>query len=430
MITIIRNAQIGPDGDKADVRIENGTISAIGDLGEVAGAHELDGSDAVVVPGFVDLRAHLREPGREEAETIATGSRGAALGGFTAVVAMPNTDPAIDSPGAVRDLRALAEGASCEVVAAAALTVGRAGALLTPMGELAAVGVRIFSDADRTVSDTGLMRRIMEYATGLTAVAGGEPIVLSHHCDDVHLSAGAHMHEGEWSTHLGIRGVPREAETIMLARDIALARKTGCRLHVPHVSAAESVAMIAEAKADGLAITADVTVHHLVFTDADCASFDPVFKVTPPFRTEVDRAALEAGVLDGTIDAIVTDHAPHEPHTKEFPFDEAPPGVIGFETALGALLTDTDVSLGRIVEAMSIVPAQIAGIGERHGRPIAVGQPANLAVVDLDHEWSVDGSAMASRSHNTPWHGRVLRGAVRHTIFEGDVVVDGGEAQR
>ncbi len=409
-----------------DVRIRDGHVAEVG-AGLAAGDDRVvDAAGCVLVPGLVDLRAHLREPGREEAETIRTGTTGAVLGGFTAVVAMPNTEPTLDSPSAVRDVAALAERALCEVVPAAALTVGRDGALLTPMGELTTMGVRIFTDANRSVADAALMRRIMEYATGLTEVAGGDPIVISHHCEEPALSAGGHMHEGEWSTRLGIRGAPREAETIMLGRDLALARKTGCRLHVPHVSAAESVAMIADAKAQGLPVTADVSVHHLCFVDADCAEYDPVFKVSPPLRTAADRAALLDGVITGVIDAITTDHAPHEPHTKEFPFDEAPSGVIGFETALAALVTQTELSLDRIVEALSVEPARIAGIGDRHGRPIVTGEPANCVVFDPTAEWTVDGSMMASRSHNTPWHDTVLRGRVRHTIVGGQLVVDGG----
>ena len=421
-----------PDGMvEADLLVTGSTIAGVGsDIPIPRDADVIDAAGAVIIPGLVDLNAHLREPGHEEAETIETGSRGAALGGYTAVVAMPDTKPAIDSLSLVRDVRKIAERALCEVVPAAALTVGRKGEFLAPMGELAAEGVRVFSDAGRGVQDPAIMRSIMEYATGLHVVTGGSPVVLAQHCEVEALTAGGHMHEGEWATRLGMKGQPSEAETLMMSRDIALARMTGARLHFQHISTAGSVELVRSAKAEGLAVTAEVATHHFTLTDAACANYDPVFKVSPPLRTDDDIAAVRGGLADGTIDCIVTDHAPHEPHTKEFPFDQAPTGMLGFESALAVALTELDLPIERIVELMSIRPAEIAGIGNRHGALIASGNRANLAIVDPDQSWTIDGQAMASRSHNSPYGGREVTGKVTHTIYEGDLVVSNGVATK
>ena len=421
-----------PDGMvEADLLVTGSTIAGVGSgIPIPRDADVIDAAGAVIIPGLVDLNAHLREPGHEEAETIETGSRGAALGGYTAVVAMPDTKPAIDSLSLVRDVRKIAERALCEVVPAAALTVGRKGEFLAPMGELAAEGVRVFSDAGRGVQDPAIMRSIMEYATGLHVVTGGSPVVLAQHCEVEALTAGGHMHEGEWATRLGMKGQPSEAETLMMSRDIALARMTGARLHFQHISTAGSVELVRSAKAEGLAVTAEVATHHFTLTDAACANYDPVFKVSPPLRTDDDIAAVRGGLADGTIDCIVTDHAPHEPHTKEFPFDQAPTGMLGFESALAVALTELDLPIERIVELMSIRPAEIAGIGNRHGALIASGNRANLAIVDPDQSWTIDGQAMASRSHNSPYGGREVTGKVTHTIYEGDLVVANGVATK
>ncbi len=423
---------VGPNGvETADVLITGNSIVAVGtNLPVPASARTIDSTGMVILPGLVDIHSHLREPGNEEAETIQTGARGAALGGFTAVVAMPNTNPTIDSPSVVRDVLALAEGVACEVLPAAAMTVGRKGELLTPMGELAAMGVRIFTDDGSGVQNPAMMRSIMEYATGLEAITDGEPIVLAQHCDVTALSDRGHMHEGEWSTRLGMAGQPVIAETLMMQRDVALAELTGARIHFQHVSSAHGVEIIRSAKASGLAVTAEATTHHFTLTDAACAGYDPVFKVHPPLRTSDDVAAIREGLADGTIDAIATDHAPHEPHTKEFSFDHAPPGMLGFETALSLALHELGLPLERIVELMSVRPAEIAGIGDRHGRLIETGNRANLAIVDVDETWTVAGTAMASRSQNTPYEGRELKGKVKYTIVEGEITVDQGVATR
>lgn len=416
---------------RADVLVERGLIVDVGlKIDTPADATVIDASDTVVAPALVDLHADLREPGYEEAETIVTGARGAALGGFSAVIAMPNTNPAVDCPSVVRDVLALSSGAICEVVPAAAMTVDRAGRLLTPMGELAAMGVRVFTDAANGVQDPALMRRIMEYATGLTAVTGGVPVVLAQHCETDALSSGGHMHEGEWSTRLGIGGQPAESETLMMSRDIALARRTGAKIHFQHVSTAEGVDIIAKAKAEGVQVTAEAAPHHFSLTDASCATYDPVYKVQPPLRSAADVAAIRAGLSNGTIDTIATNHAPHETHTKEFPFDQATSGMLGLETTLAIAMNELDLPLADIIGLLSWKPARIAGIADRHGRPVAPGEPANLVVIDPKETWTISGASMASRSQNTPYEGRQVTGRVRHTIIFGEHVVREGEATR
>ena len=413
---------VDQEGERlADVVVVDGQVAAVG--ADLSADRTLDASGCLVTPGLVDVHSHLREPGREEAETVETGARGAALGGYTAILAMPNTTPAIDSAAVVRQVLALGEAAPCTVYTSGAITVGRAGEQLAPLAEMAALGVRVFTDDGAGVQDNLLMRRAMEYASGLD-------VTLAQHCEDDALCGGGHMHEGEWSARLGIPGQPAEAEELMVMRDIALARLTGCRIHFQHLSTARSVAMVREAIASGLPVTAEATTHHLTLTHAECAGFDPVFKVNPPLRTADDVAAVRAGLADGTIAAIATDHAPHTAESKELPFDEAPPGMLGLETALALALTELTLPLQRLVGALSWEPARIAGIAHEQGRPVAAGEPANLCVVDREATWVVDGAAMASRSSNTPYQGRELRGRVRHTLLRGEPVVVDGEAQR
>ncbi|MDP6867594.1 MAG: dihydroorotase [Acidimicrobiales bacterium] len=430
MSVVLRGGRIiDADGERAlDVELgDDGRIAAVG--GGLRGDLELDASGCVVSPGFVDLHAHLREPGQEEAETIETGARGGSLGGYTALVAMPNTDPTTDCVAVVEQVRALGRPSTCEIVASAAMTVGRAGEDMAPMGELVDAGVGIFTDDGTGLQDPRLMRRIMEYSTGLTRRLG-RPVVLAQHCEVSALSAGGYMHEGEWSSRLGIPGQPAEAEELMVMRDIALVRLTGARMHFQHLSTASSVAMVRRAKAAGLPVTAEATTHHFTLTDAACASYDPVFKVHPPLRTDSDLAAVRAGLADGTVDAVATDHAPHAPHAKERTFDEAPPGMLGLETAFALTLGESGLDLPEVLAVLSWRPAAIAGIADRHGAIVVPGAPANLCVVDPDEAWTVSGVAMASRSHNTPYEGRTLRGRVRHTIRAGEPVVIDGEAQR
>ena len=404
-----------------DVVVADGVIVAVGP--DLSAEVVLDAGGCVITPGLVDLHTHLREPGKEEAETIESGSRAAALGGYTAVLAMPNTTPAIDSASVVRDVQSLARTALCRVEVTGAITVGRHGEALAPMAEMAGLGVRIFTDDGTGVQDDRLMRRALEYASGLG-------VTLAQHCEVTSLSDGTCMHEGEWSSRLGLPGQPSEAEELMVMRDIALARLTGGRIHFQHLSTAGSVAMVAAAKAGGLPVTAEAAPHHFTLTDACCAGYDATFKVHPPLRSDSDRLAVIAGLRDGTIDAIATDHAPHAQHEKERPFDEAPPGMLGLEYALALALTELGLDLAEVVARLSWRPARIAGIGERHGGPVVEGRPANLAVIDPDATWTIDASGGASRSSNVPYVGRTVRGRVRHTILEGEIVVLDGRATR
>lgn len=427
----IRGATVidAEQSQRADVVIgDNGTILAV-DSGLTAD-RTLDASDCVICPGLVDLHVHLRQPGNEEAETIETGARAAALGGYTAVVAMPNTDPAIDDVAVVREVRALASQAICDVIPSAAISVGRRGESLTPMAELVKAGVRVFTDDGNGVQDEQLMRTALEYAGSLAHLSQGEPIMLAQHCEVESLSEGGYMHEGEWSSRLGIPGQPAEAEELMVMRDIALCRLSGTRVHFQHVSTAGSISMIRAAKAAGLPVTAEATTHHFSLTDACCASYDPVFKVHPPLRTESDVAAVKEGLADGTIDAIATDHAPHTAKSKQQTFADAPPGMLGLETAFAVANTHLDMPIASLLAVMSWRPAAIASLGVNHGQLIKAGAPANLAVIDPQTAWTVAGKALASRSSNTPYESMALRGRVRHTIFRGEAVVVDGVAQR
>ncbi len=424
MSTLVRGGTVvDQSGERrADVLLDGDRIVAVG--AGLDGDTTLDAGGCVVAPGFVDLHVHLRQPGREEAETVESGSRAAALGGFTAVVAMPNTDPPQDAVGVVELVRVLGEEAGlCEVLPAGCLTVGRAGEALAPFGELAAAGVRLFTDDGNGVQDPLLMRRAMEYSLGLD-------VVLAQHCEVARLTAGAVMHEGCCSSELGLPGWPALAEELMVHRDIELARLTGARLHLLHLSTARSVELVRAAKADGLAVTAEAAPHHFSLTEEALRGYDAVFKVNPPLRTVDDVRAIKAGLADGTIDAIATDHAPHTAEDKERPLDEAPPGMLGLETALGVALGELDMPLADVLAALSWRPAAIAGVSDRHGRPIVAGEPANLVVFDPAVEWQVRPGALASRSRNTPYVGRTLRGRVRHTVFRGTPVVVEGAAQR
>ncbi len=408
----------------ADVRIAGGRVVEVGT--GLTGDRTLDAEGCIVAPGLVDLHVHLREPGGEDAETIETGARAAALGGFTAVVAMPNTEPPQDDPAVVASVLAAGARSVCDVHAAGAITKGRAGEELAPMGELYALGVRIFTDDGTCVASAGVMRSALEYAGSLPGA------VLGQHAEDPTLATG-HMHEGEWSSRLGIPGRPAIAEETIIARDCALAELTGTPVHFLHVSTAGSVEIVRAAKARGLPVTAEVAPHHFTLTDACCATFDPRYKVHPPLRSDADVAAIKVGLADGTIDAIATDHAPHPTEAKERPFEDAPPGMLGLETALALTLTELVepgvLSLGDALARLSWGPAAIAGLTE-HGRTIEVGEPANICVIDPALAWEVDATRLASRARNTPYEGRSLTGKVRHTICRGEAVVVDGEARR
>ena len=404
----------------ADVLIKDGVISAIGK--SLDAEIVLDGNGCYLSSGFVDLHTHLREPGKEEAETIESGSRAAALGGYTAVVAMPNTDPAQDNVETVRFVRAQGAAAGlCEVIPSGCITIGRLGKQMAPYARLLEEGVTFFTDDGTGVQDAHLMQRALVLAKQLG-------VTLAQHCEVASLTKGAVMHDGECCSSMGVPGWPSIAEEQMVRRDIDLVRTTGAKMHFLHLSTAGSVALVREAKAEGLPITAEVTPHHLALQDELLRGFDPVFKVNPPLRTAQDIEALKAGIADGTIDAVATDHAPHAGHAKEQPLDDAPPGMLGLETALGVLNTAVTVTPQQIASLMSWAPARIADISERHGRSIAVGEPANIAVWDTTTVWTVSRDDLSSKSRNTPYHGMDLRGRVRHTIFNGELVVRDGKA--
>jgi dihydroorotase len=413
-------------GDRvADVLVQGGVVAAVGR--RVEGAPVLDAAGCMVVPGLVDLHAHLREPGDEEAETIETGARAAALGGFTAIVAMPNTEPPLDDAAVVASVLAAGREAMCDVASSGCITKGRRGEELAPMGELYALGVRIFTDDGVCVGAAGVMRRALEYAGALPGA------VVAQHAEDSSLAGGGHMHEGAWSSRLGIPGRPEAAEATVVARDVMLAELTGTPVHFLHLSTAAAVDLVRDAKDRGVPVTAEVAPHHFTLTDAECRTFDPAFKVHPPLRTDADVAAVKAGLADGTIDAIATDHAPHVPEAKERPFEEAPPGMLGLETAFALTLTELVepgvLALHDALACLSWQPAAIAGL-DGHGGPIEPGRPANLCVVDPAVRWEVDPSRLASRSRNTPYAGRKLTGRVRHTVLRGEPVVVDGIAQR
>ncbi len=434
---VIRGATVIAPGanSRLEVAIAGDVITEIAEsVAAPSAAMVLDAGGCLLGPGLVDLHTHLRQPGREEAETVESGARAAALGGYTAVVAMPNTEPAIDNAGVARDVLALGRTALCEVAVAGAITLNREGRALAPIGEMAAIGVKLFTDDGAGVQDGALMRRALDYAKGVG-------VTLAQHCEDERLCGGGAMHEGCWSSRLGLPGIPAAAEEAMVARDIQLARLTGAPVHFLHLSTAGSVALVRDAKAEGLSVTAEAAPHHMLLTHALVAGYDPVFKVNPPLRTDDDVAAVIAGLCDGTIDAIATDHAPHAPEAKDAPFDQAPPGMLGLETALPiawTVLADR-LDATEIFALMSSRPAAIAGLGRddlriaghsAQGGPIEVGATANLCVFDPSAQTVVDPQRLASLSRNTPYGGRTFRGAVRHTILRGEPVVIDSVAQR
>jgi dihydroorotase len=407
----------------ADVLVNGGAVAPP----SVAGATVLDCDGLVLAPGLVDLHAHLRQPGREDKETVESGCRAAALGGFTAVSAMANTDPVADNAAVIHEVLELARAAgTCDVFPVGAITRGLRGQEMAELGEMVDAGVHLFSDDGHCVPSARLLRNALTY------VRAFEGVVIAEHCEDASLAEGGQMHEGLTSSSLGLAGQPREAEEVVVARDLAVARLTGGRLHLCHLSSTGSVEMVRRAKAEGLRVTAEVTPHHLVFSEEDLVTYDTNMKMNPPLRAGRDRGELRAALADGTIDAIATDHAPHAVEEKEAEFDQAPFGTIGLETALAAVLTHLvepgELTLSRAIEALSTAPARILGAGD-HGGPIEPGQPANLVVFDPSADWVVE-PPFASRSRNSAFLGRRLRGRVVHTMLRGELVVADGKAQR
>lgn len=426
--TVFRGARVvdprvGRD-ETTDVLVDGGRVAGLGAEADETGAVEIDCRGLVLAPGLVDMHTHLREPGREDKETVETGSRAAAAGGFTAITAIANTEPVADNAAVVREVLALAAKAGLvEVFPVGAITRGLDGESMAELGEMAEAGVRIFSDDGRCVPAARTLRNALQY------VKAFDDIVIAEHCEDASLAEGSQMHEGLASYSLGLGGEPREAEEVIVARDLAIARLTGGRLHLMHLSSAGSVDMVRRAKAAGIRVTAEVTPHHLVFTDQDLATYDTNLKVKPPVRAPEDRDALRAGLADGAIDAVATDHAPHAVEDKEAEFDRASPGTIGLETALAVVLGEMvepgEITMLRAIEAMSATPASILGAAE-HGGPIEPGRPANLVVFDPSAAWVVEPS-FASKSRNSAFLGRELRGRVVHTMYRGSFTVTDGK---
>ena len=396
-----------------NVTVDGDVVAAVGDQRE---GDTIDGAGLVLSPGLVDLHVHLREPGREDAETVETGTAGAARGGFTAVCPMANTDPVTDHAGVVEQVLRLARDAGhCDVFPVGAITRGLQGEELAEIGAMAAVGVRCFSDDGMPVRSPQVMRRALEYARTWDAI-------ICNHAEESALTGGAQMNESELSTLLGLHGWPREAEEVMVARDLILAHGLGARLHVPHVSTAGTVNLIRQAKDRGTRVTAEAAPHHFTLTEECATTYDPVYKVNPPLRTKDDIEAIRAGLADGTIDAIATDHAPHPPEQKEQEWASAPPGMLGLETSLALTLTELVtpgvLTMGQAVAALSTNPARSRDIAG-HGGPIEAGAPANLCLFSPDQEWTVDARRTASRSRNTPFAGMTLKGKVVRTILRG-----------
>ena len=418
---------VGQDG-VADVLVEDSLVADVRAGGGLSTSGEtLDCGGLVVAPGLVDLHTHLREPGHEDAETVETGSRAAALGGYTAVCAMPNTDPVADHLAVVLEVAARGEKAGlCQVVPAGAITRGLEGESLVEMGELSEAGVRLFTDDHNCVQSARVMRLALEYARAFD-------VVISQHAQEATLTEGWQMHEGHFSALLGLRGAPSEAESIVVARDLALARLTGGRLHVTHVSASQTVELLDEARARGTQVTADVTPHHLALADEDLQSYGTDLKVNPPLRSSEDRDALRRGLAAGVLDAVATDHAPHTVEDKEVEFDAARPGTIGLETALAVVLTELvepgTLGLLDAMARLSMTPARILHLHDQGG-PVEAGRQAHLVAFDPEAEWTAGAQPFASKGRNSAFRARRLRGRVVHTMYRGKLTVRDGEPVR
>jgi dihydroorotase len=431
-IVIRRGLVVGESSSAvADLLIDEGRIVAVANTVDApSDAQEIDAEGCWVGPSFVDLHTHLREPGREEAESIESGARAGAVGGFGALVAMPNTEPALDNVAIVSYVLDRGAQTPIDIAVAGAITQGRHGELLAPMAEMAALGVRLFTDDGLGVQDPSLMRRALEYAKPLG-------VRLAQHCEDELLAQGGSMNEGSLSSRLGLVGRPALAEELMVMRDIELVRLTGGSLHFLHLSTARSVALVASARRDGLDVTMEVAPHHLTLDESALETFDPIFKVHPPLRSAIDVAALRVALIDGVIDAVATDHAPHAPELKDLPFDQAPPGMLGLEhvasltyEALGA----DKASPQMFFSVLSRGPARVAQLRSSdhrprhsaHGGAMKVGDDANVVIFDPRERWSVRRDTLQSRATNTPYNERSMEGRVQFLVVKGELVVSEG----
>ena len=403
----------------ADIFVQDGLIKEISSRKTTTkiGAKEvIDAKGKIVVPGLIDMHAHLREPGREDEETIYTGSCAAVAGGFTSVCCMPNTEPPIDNQEAVKFVYAKAKEAKCKIFCVGAVTKGEKGEELTEILDLVQAGVVAISDDGKPVSNSQMMRNALEYCKMF-----GLPVI--SHCEDLNLSSGGVMHEGFVSTSLGMNGIPSIAEEVMVARDLKLAEFTGGRVHIAHVSTQGSVDLIREAKKRGIKVTCEATPHHFTLTDEAVKTFDTNAKVNPPLRTKKDVEAIKKGLLDGTIDSIATDHAPHSVEEKEVEFDFAPFGMVGLETALGLVVTELVnkkiLTWPQAVAKLTINPSRILNL---KGGRIKRDFPADLTIIDPKASWIVNPSQFKSKSKNSPFSGKKLWGKVYHTIVDGKVV--------
>ncbi|WP_125079355.1 dihydroorotase [Mycobacterium sp. P7213] len=428
MSVLIRGVRCYGEGDQVNVLVQDGQIVQIGTgLSVPDGAEVIDAPGQVLLPGFVDLHTHLREPGREYAEDIETGSAAAALGGYTAVFAMANTDPVADSPVVTDHVWQRGQQIGLvDVHPVGAVTVGLGGTQLTEMGMMAAgtAGVRMFSDDGVCVDHPLVMRRALEYATGLG-------VLIAQHAEEPRLTVGSVAHEGPNAARLGLAGWPRVAEESIVARDVLLARDAGARLHICHASTAGTVELLKWAKAQGISVSAEVTPHHLMLDDSRLVDYDGRNRVNPPLREASDTEALRQALADGVIDCVATDHAPHAEHEKTCEFASARPGMLGLQTALSVVVA-TMVQTGRltwrdVARVMSERPAQIVGLPDQ-GRPLEVGEPANLTVIDPDTTWVVAGAQLASRSDNTPYEEMTLPATVTATLLRGRITARDGKS--
>lgn len=418
MDLLVKNGRVVDPARKidtvADVLIREGKIAAIG-KSAASGIPAFDATGLTVAPGFFDIHVHLREPGTEEAETIETGGKAAVAGGFTAVAPMPNSKPPNDNPSITHYIVSEARRSSpARVFPIGAITKEQKGETLAEIGEMFEAGIVGISDDGKPVMDAQLFRRALEYAQMFDM-----PVI--QHCEDLHLSKGGVMHEGVYSTRLGLKGIPSSAEETMVSRDLILAQMTGGKYHVAHLSTRRAVEMVREAKARGLNISAEVTPHHFSLTDAAVADYDTNAKMNPPLRSADDVAALIQGIQDGTIDAIASDHAPHHANLKMLEFDRAPFGITGLETAVALALTKLQLTAGRLVELFSLNPQRIMKV-----KPWGLfeGSAADLTILDLNRSWTFDVNQSRSKSRNSPFHGWPLKGKPAATVVGGKVVYE------